>query len=256
MPFSAYGRGLGGDRVDVDGDLGNLNYTDSFTFCGFCKMHVGGPVAENKRLLGSAASTKGFFVNVEAGTRKLWAGLVNPAPINISAKTDVSIRPGEWYFWAVAWSGSAAPTVAGMSMVLASFGRGLSAFTPQTTASNSFTAPTNIATGEFTIGARIDNDLEWFGHLHDIQYHTAALTVAELYAIYHRGEVLASLSSRWLGPDAAGAGATVFDEVGTRHGTVGGAPSWSTHTPWAERSAAGVRSLAAARLPASGRSPA
>lgn len=247
VPYAYRGRGTGGDRIVVDGDLGDLSYTDSFTFTAWVKMRLGAWTSENKRILGSHGTVtppRGFFINVNNSdaTGKIWAGWSrSPSVIFVQVRTSLVVPPSAWVFVAVAWSGSSTPTSADLKVAAVVAGTPLTAFNEVDLELDTFTA-SDVTTGLFTIGARAqDNDLEWNGLLQDVQYHNEALTLEDVQKVYHHGALLPSCQSRWLGPGAAGSGATVYDEVGNRNGTIVGGGDWSTETAMQARAAAGLR---------------
>lgn len=216
------------------GNVYSFERTDKFSYGGYFRMSRSPiDIGTNFRLhsKSNAAGTGGWCLTIFATDGTMGAFLMNSSTNRIWVTLTEVPRVGVWYFFTVTYDGSSAAS--GMKFYFTEVGKPLTAVASSTITQDNLSA-TSITTDALRIGTRIDSGLDFYGEFQACFIATDELTLAQVQNIYYNDTWPASTASLWLGPNAVGKGATVFDEVGANNGTIVGA-FWSRVTAFAKR---------------------
>lgn len=169
----------------------------------------------------TASAATGWAVFIESTLQTLHFYLGGTSVGNrlyVGLDATQKIRLGVPYVWGVSYDGSS--DAAGVNMFCIPLNGEFTAFgTKETPISNTLTTSIQTAQG-LAIGRASSNDRHFDGLLQDVYLCSGDdLTLEEFQDIVYENRMPATVSSRWIGPDAPGLGATITDEVGSIDGT-------------------------------------
>ena len=221
----------GSGRISL-GDVYGFERTDPFAVTGFIRpQQIGGATSYAVIAKQASAGAAGWFVSHNL-TNQLQVALQFDTSFRVIVYSTARVVPGKWHFFAVSSSGTG--TAAGISIVVVPVGGAISAWGTTEVFADNLGARSIITTAALMIGNEAGFARDWLGDIAQVSVFNGELTLAQVQAIYYRGEYPAHEGSQWIGPAAAGNGTSVADEVGVVTGTMAGA-TWSSDSPMRPR---------------------
>lgn len=253
LPFSVRFRGGSGDSINF-GNIYPFERTDAFSLCGYffpTRFDTINSTVIRKGATTGAATGWGLFITNTGALSVLLASVASGVNrINVALTNKHRIRVCTGYFWGMAYGGLS--QASDIDIALVPIGRPLEAFATKATPVNDNLTSSIVNTQGLRIGATSDG-LRVFGGIQQklSVFAGVKLTLEQFQNIYHLNRYstpggASQESSRWIGEDAVGSGATVFDEVGTRDGGFLNGADWDSQTLFNPRTVALSRSEATA----------